>query len=62
MSLIDNQNIYLKDELADSLKEAESIDIITGFFYFSGFKLLSDECDIIYSSICIRVIDIPTYI
>lgn len=43
MSLIDNQNIYLKDELVDSLKEAESIDIITGFFYFSGFKLLSDE-------------------
>jgi superfamily II DNA or RNA helicase/HKD family nuclease len=43
MSLIDNQNIYLKDELVDSLKDAESIDIVTGFFYFSGFKLLSDE-------------------
>ena len=43
MSLIDNQNIYLKDELVDSLKAADSIDIVTGFFYFSGFKLLSDE-------------------
>ena len=31
------------DSLKNSLKRAESIDILTAFFYFSGFNALAEE-------------------
>lgn len=31
------------DSLRNSLKQAESVDILTAFFYFSGFDALADD-------------------
>ena len=31
------------DSLKNSLKQAESVDILTAFFYFSGFNALAEE-------------------
>ena len=42
-SIIDNRNKTMLDSLKNSLKQAESVDILTAFFYFSGFNVLAEE-------------------
>ena len=42
-SIIDNKNKTMLDSLKNSLKQAESVDILTAFFYFSGFNALAEE-------------------
>lgn len=42
-SIIDNKNKTMLEALKNSLKQAERIDILTAFFYFSGFDALADE-------------------
>lgn len=40
-SIIDNRNKTMLESLRNSLKQAESVDILTAFFYFSGFDAFS---------------------
>ena len=42
-SIIDNRNKTMLDSLKNSLRQAESVDILTAFFYFSGFNALAEE-------------------
>jgi len=42
-SIIDNKERKMVDALRNSLQQAESVDILTAFFYFSGFELLAEE-------------------
>ncbi|MDR2267384.1 MAG: phospholipase D-like domain-containing protein [Christensenellaceae bacterium] len=42
MSIIDNTNSKMLTHLRNALKDAESIDILSAYFYFSGFNLLAD--------------------
>lgn len=42
-SIIDNRNKTMLDSLRNSLKQAENVDILTAFFYFSGFDALADD-------------------
>ena len=42
-SIIDNRNKTMLDSLKNSLQQAESVDILTAFFYFSGFNALAEE-------------------
>ena len=42
-SIIDNRNRTMLDSLKNSLKQAERVDILTAFFYFSGFDALAEE-------------------
>ena len=42
-SIIDNRNKTMLDSLKNSLKQAENVDILTAFFYFSGFNALAEE-------------------
>lgn len=42
-SIIDNRNKTMLDSLKNSLKQAENDDILTAFFYFSGFNALAEE-------------------
>jgi Superfamily II DNA and RNA helicases len=42
-SIIDNKNKTMLESLKNSLKQAEQVDILTAFFYFSGFDALADE-------------------
>lgn len=42
-SIIDNRNKTMLDSLKNSLKQAENVDIVTAFFYFSGFNALAEE-------------------
>lgn len=44
-SIIDNQNKTMLDALRNSLKQAESVDILTAFFYFSGFNALAKDLE-----------------
>jgi SNF2 family DNA or RNA helicase len=41
--LIDNQNQTLEEALKNTLPQTENIDILTGYFYFSGFSMLASE-------------------
>ncbi|WP_313340646.1 helicase-related protein [Sedimentibacter sp.] len=41
--LIDNQEQTLEQALKNTLPYVESIDILTAYFYFSGFSMLADE-------------------
>lgn len=43
VSIIDNRNKTMLDSLKNSLKQAESVDILTAFFYFSGFNALAED-------------------
>jgi superfamily II DNA or RNA helicase/HKD family nuclease len=43
MSLIDNKAKTLQDALKNALPSSERIDILTAYFYFSGFSALADE-------------------
>ena len=42
-SIIDNRNKTMLDSLKNSLKQAERVDILTAFFYFSGFNALAED-------------------
>ena len=42
-SIIDNRNKTMLESLKNTLKQAESVDILTAFFYFSGFNALAEE-------------------
>jgi len=42
-SIIDNKNKTMLEGLTNALKQAESVDILTAFFYFSGFNALAEE-------------------
>lgn len=42
-SIIDNRNKTMLEALRNSLDQAESVDILTAFFYFSGFNTLADK-------------------
>ncbi|MCK9198949.1 MAG: phospholipase D-like domain-containing protein, partial [Bacilli bacterium] len=42
-SIIDNKDKTMLDSLKNSLKQAERVDILTAFFYFSGFNALADD-------------------
>lgn len=42
-SIIDNRNKTMLESLKNSLKQAERVDILTAFFYFSGFNALAEE-------------------
>lgn len=43
MGLIDNKEKTLQEALKNALPSAERIDILTAYFYFSGFSALADE-------------------
>lgn len=43
MGLIDNKERTLQDALKNALPSAERVDILTAYFYFSGFSALADE-------------------
>lgn len=43
MPLIDNKEKTLKDALLNALPIVERIDILTAYFYFSGFSALADQ-------------------
>lgn len=42
-SIIDNKRKTMLDSLKNALCQAESVDILTAFFYFSGFNALAEE-------------------
>lgn len=42
-SIIDNRNKTMLDSLKNSLKQSERVDILTAFFYFSGFNALAED-------------------
>lgn len=42
-TLINNKTQTLEKALKNSLPQAESVDILTGYFYFSGFSMLANE-------------------
>ena len=42
-SIIDNKEKTMLEALKNSLKQAERVDILTAFFYFSGFNALADD-------------------
>lgn len=42
-SIIDNRKKTMLEALKNSLKQAERVDILTAFFYFSGFEALADD-------------------
>lgn len=42
-SIIDNKEKKMLDALKNSLHSADRVDILTAFFYFSGFDALADE-------------------
>lgn len=42
-SIIDNRKKTMLESLQNSLKQAEKVDILTAFFYFSGFNELADD-------------------
>ncbi|MDR0917853.1 MAG: phospholipase D-like domain-containing protein, partial [Oscillospiraceae bacterium] len=41
--MIDNKEQTFEEALKNSLPQAESVDILTGYFYFSGFSRLAEE-------------------
>lgn len=42
-SIIDNREKTMVESLKNSLKQAERVDILTAFFYFSGFNALAED-------------------
>ena len=42
-SIIDNREKTMLESLKNSLKQADQVDILTAFFYFSGFNELAEE-------------------
>ena len=43
MAIIDNDTQTLEQALKNTLPQAERVDILTAYFYFSGFSTLLDE-------------------
>lgn len=43
MALIDNKDKTLQEALKNALPNVEQVDILTAYFYFSGFSALADE-------------------
>jgi superfamily II DNA or RNA helicase/HKD family nuclease len=43
MGLIDNKSQTMQEALNNSLDSTEQVDILTAFFYFSGFSLIADK-------------------
>jgi len=43
MGLIDNKEKTLQEALKNALPNVERVDILTAYFYFSGFSALADE-------------------
>lgn len=43
MGLIDNKDRTLQDALKNTLPSTDRVDILTAYFYFSGFSALADE-------------------
>jgi superfamily II DNA or RNA helicase len=43
MSVINNQEKFLQEELKTALVEATNFDVLTGFFFFSGFSAIVNE-------------------
>ena len=43
MSIIDNENQTMQDALINALQTSDSIDIMVGYFYFSGFQALAEQ-------------------
>ena len=43
MTLIDNKNQTLQSALKNALPTSGSLDILVGYFYFSGFQALADQ-------------------
>ena len=43
MALIDNKEKTLQEALKNALPNVEQVDILTAYFYFSGFSALADE-------------------
>lgn len=43
MPLIDNKDRTLQEALKNALPSTERVDILTAYFYFSGFTALADE-------------------
>ena len=41
--LIDNSSQTLEQALKNTLPQTERVDILTAYFYFSGFSLLAEE-------------------
>lgn len=42
-SIINNRSKTMLESLKNSLKQAERVDILTAFFYFSGYNALAEE-------------------
>lgn len=42
-SIIDNREKSMLDSLKNALNQAETVDILTAFFYFSGYNALANE-------------------
>ena len=42
-SIIDNREKTMLTSLKNALQQAESVDILTAFFYFSGFNALAED-------------------
>ena len=42
-SILDTRKKTMLDSLKNSLKQAEKVDILTVFFYFSGFDALAEN-------------------
>jgi superfamily II DNA or RNA helicase len=43
MALIDNKDRTMRDALINAISTADRLDIMTGYFYFSGFEQLADS-------------------
>jgi HKD family nuclease len=41
--LIDNSTQTLEQALKNTLPQTDRVDILTAYFYFSGFSMLADE-------------------
>ena len=42
-SIIDNKNKTMLEAFRAALAKSDSVDIMTGYFYFSGFNELAEE-------------------
>jgi len=42
-NLINNKTKTMEEALKNALPQTESVDILTGYFYFSGFSMLAEE-------------------
>lgn len=43
MSLIDNDQQVLREALVNAMRHADRLDVLSGYFYLSGFESLDDS-------------------